>query len=100
MASLSSTPSFSTAVLSDVISLSNFGFIATVVDDAITFVTEKSECKEQVKSSPCFDSIGNEDDNKETEEPDYDDDNENSDKEGEEKQEEQTGEKTTINKVF
>jgi len=46
-------------------------------------------------------SSGNEDDNKESKEPDYDDDNEKSDKVGEEKQEEQTGEiRSTINQVF
>jgi hypothetical protein len=71
---------------------------ATVVDDAIRFVSEseKSKGKEhQVKSSS---DISNEDNNKEPKEPDYDD--ENSDKEGEDKQEEQTGEITTTNQVF
>jgi hypothetical protein len=76
---------------------------ATVVDDAIRFVSESEKSKdkdrgEQVKSSPS--SSSNEDNNKESNEPDYD---ENSDKEGDEKQEEQTGEITmtpTTNKVF
>jgi hypothetical protein len=78
---------------------------ATVVDDAIRFVSESEKSKdkdkeEQVKSSPSSsDNSGNEDDNKESNEPDYDED-ENSDKEGEEKQEEQTGNITTTNKVF
>ena len=72
---------------------------ATVVDDAIRFVSEsekfkEKEDKEQVKSSPSSsDSSCNEDD-KESKEPDYDD--EKSDKEGEEKQEHDT----TINQVF
>jgi hypothetical protein len=76
---------------------------ATVVDDAIRFVSEKSKdkVKDQVKSSPSFsDSSCNEDNNKESNEPDYDDEDENSDKVGEEKQEEETGEITTTNKVF
>jgi hypothetical protein len=78
---------------------------ATVVDDAIRFVSEKSKDKdkeEQVKSSsssPSSDS-SNEDDNKESKELDYDDDNdEKSDKVGEEKQEQETGE-VTVNQVF
>ena len=72
---------------------------ATVVDDAIRFVSEseKSKGKEhQVKSSS---DISNEDNNKESREPDYDDD-EKSDKVGEEKQEQDTGEITTVNQVF
>jgi hypothetical protein len=79
---------------------------ATVVDDAIRFVSEKSKDKDredQAKSSastsPSY-SSGNEDNNKESNEPDYDDEDENSDKVGEEKQEEETGEITTTNKVF
>jgi hypothetical protein len=62
---------------------------ATVVDDAIRFVSEseKSKDRDQVKSSSSSDS-SNEDNNKEYKEPDYDD--ENSDKEGEEKQEQET----------
>jgi hypothetical protein len=62
---------------------------ATVVDDAIRFVTEseksKDKEKDQVKSSPSSssDGSGNEDNNKEPNEPDYDDD-EKSDKVGEE----------------
>ena len=71
---------------------------ATVVDDAIRFVSEKSQGKEhQVKSSS---DISNEDDNKGSKEPDYNDNDENSDKEGEVKQKEQTGNITTTNKVF
>src|SRR2546423_13314599 len=64
---------------------------ATVVDDAIRFVaSEKSKDKdkeEQVKcSSSSSDNSGNEDNDKESNEPDYNED-EKSDKEGEEKQE-------------
>jgi hypothetical protein len=82
---------------------------ATVVDDAIKFVSESEkskdkEEKEQVKSSSSSsstssDSSGNEDNDKESKEPDYDDNDEKSDKVGEEKQEEQTGQITT-NQVF
>jgi hypothetical protein len=78
---------------------------ATVVDDAIRFVSESEKSKdketEQVissSSSPSSDSSSNEDNNKESKEHDYDDD-EKSDKQGEEKQEEQTGQ-ITINQVF
>jgi hypothetical protein len=54
---------------------------ATVVDDAIRFVSEseksKDKEKEQVKSSSSFssssDNSSSEDDNKESKEPDYDD---------------------------
>ncbi|HSD04995.1 MAG TPA: hypothetical protein VLB45_04495 [Nitrosopumilaceae archaeon] len=75
---------------------------ATVVDDAIRFVSESEKSKgkdrEQIKrSSPSSSDISGNEDDKESKEPDYDD--ENSDKEGEEKQEEQTGEITT-NQVF
>jgi hypothetical protein len=79
---------------------------ATVVDDAIRFVSEKSKGKdrEQVRSSAstCSDSSSNENNNKEFKEPDYDLDDEKSDKEGEENQEEQTGEITgaKTNQVF
>jgi hypothetical protein len=71
---------------------------ATVVDDAIRFVSESEKSKdkeEQVKSSTSSssDGSGNEDNNKEPNEPDYDDD-EKSDKAGEEKQE------ITTNKFF
>src|SRR6266487_5015118 len=70
---------------------------ATVVDDAIRFVSEKSKdkVKEQAKSSSStsLDNSGNEDD-KESEEHDYDDDDEKSDKEGEENQEHDTDEIT------
>jgi hypothetical protein len=78
---------------------------ATVVDDAIRFVSEseksKGKDKEQVKSSrsTSSDSSSNEDNNKESKEPDYDDD-EKSDKEGEEKQEHDTCEITITNQVF
>jgi hypothetical protein len=75
---------------------------ATVVDDAIRFVSESEKSKdkdkeEQVKSSS--DRSDNEDD-KESKELDYNDNDENSDKEGEVKQEEQTCNITTTNKVF
>ena len=72
---------------------------ATVVDDAIRFVSEKSKDKEkeQVKSSSS-DSSSNEDNNKESNEPDYNDE-EKSDKASEEKQEHETDE-ITINQVF
>jgi predicted transcriptional regulator len=80
---------------------------ATVVDEAIRFVSEseksKDKVKDQVKSSASSSSSSdssNEDNNKESNEPDYDDNDEKSGKEGEEKQEEQTGEITTTNKVF
>jgi hypothetical protein len=78
---------------------------ATVVDDAIRFVSEsekskgKDKEKEQVKSSSSSDSSGNEDNDKESKEPDYNED-EKSDIEGEEKQEQETAEITTINQVF
>jgi hypothetical protein len=76
---------------------------ATVVDDAIRFVSEseksKDKDKEQVKSLPSTSSNNsNEDNNKESNEPDYNED-EKSDKEGEENQEHDTGE-ITINQVF
>src|SRR6266487_4438174 len=73
---------------------------ATVVDDAIRFVSEKSKDKDrdQVKSSCSFASRN--EDGKESE-SDYDV-NENSDIESEEKQEEQTREitMTTVNTIF
>jgi hypothetical protein len=79
---------------------------ATVVDDAIRFVSESEKSKdkgrEQVKrglSSSSSDSSGNEDNNKEPNEPDYDYDDEKSDKVGEERQEQETGQITT-NQVF
>jgi len=76
---------------------------ATVVDDAIRFVTDRSKGKdrEQVKSSLSTSSSdsSNEDD-KESKEPDYNDDDEKFDKQGEEKQEQDTGEITTVNQVF
>jgi hypothetical protein len=70
---------------------------ATVVDDAIRFVSEKSKDKEkeQVKRSSTSDSSGNEDD-KESPEPDCDVVDQL-----EEKQEEESGQMTTAtNKVF
>jgi predicted transcriptional regulator len=72
---------------------------ATVVDDAIRFVSQKSKDKgEQAKSSSSSDS--RREDDKESRELDYDDDDdEKSDKEGEEKQEHDIGE-ITINQVF
>ena len=75
---------------------------ATVVDDAIRFVSESEKSKEteQVKrSSASISSDSSKEDDKESKEPDYDD-YEKSDKVGEEKQEQETGEITTINKVF
>jgi transcriptional regulator len=76
---------------------------ATVVDDAIRFVYEKSKDKDkedQVKSSTStFPSdSSNEDNNKESNESEYNDD-EKFDKEGEEKQEQETGQ-LTRNQVF
>jgi hypothetical protein len=58
---------------------------ATVVDDAIRFVSDRSKDKENLKSST-------EGDNEESIEPDYDEDKD-------QLEEEQTGE-ITINKVF
>jgi hypothetical protein len=79
---------------------------ATVVDDAIRFVSESEKSKdkgrEHVKSSSSSssDSSSNEDNNKEPNEPDYHDD-EKSDKVRKEKQQEQTGEvMATVNMVF
>jgi hypothetical protein len=66
---------------------------ATVVDDAIRFVSDRSEDKEKLKSS-CT-NRSNEDDKEESKESDYD---ENEDQ-LEEEQEEETGE-MTINQVF
>ena len=65
---------------------------ATVVDDAIRFVSQKS--KEKLKSSN-----GGEHDKEESNEPDYDEDD-SSDKQSEEKQEEKTGEVINTNQVF
>jgi hypothetical protein len=77
---------------------------ATVVDDAIRFVTESEKSKEteQVKrSSASISSDSSKEDDKESKEPDYND-YEKSDKVGEEKQEQETGETTlsTTNQVF
>jgi predicted transcriptional regulator len=64
---------------------------ATVIDDAIRFVSQRS--KEKVKS----DSDSNEDDKEESNEPDFDDDEDQL----EEEQEEETGEiSNTTNQVF
>jgi predicted transcriptional regulator len=65
---------------------------ATVVDDAIRFVSQKSNGKLKLSSSN-----SNDGDDKESKEPDYDEDKDQL----EEKQEEETGEATTtINQVF
>jgi hypothetical protein len=64
---------------------------ATVVDDAIRFVSEKSKGKEKLKPS----NNSNEDDKEEPKEP-HDDEGKD---QLEEKQEEETG-KMTINQVF
>jgi hypothetical protein len=76
---------------------------ATVVDDAIRFVSESEKSKDkeqQVKGSASSSSdSSNEDYNKESKEPDYDND-EKSDKTGEDKQEQHTEEITTVNQVF
>jgi hypothetical protein len=62
---------------------------ATVVDDAIRFVSDRAKDKEKLKSS------SNNKDEKESNEPDYDEDEDLL----EEEHEEETGE-TTINQVF
>jgi hypothetical protein len=62
---------------------------ATVVDDAIRFVSQKS--KEKVESTN-----SNDEDDKESNEPDYDEDKDQL----EEDQEEEAGEITTANQVF
>jgi hypothetical protein len=61
---------------------------ATVVDDAISFVSDKSKDKEKMESSDS-------EDKEESNEPDYDEDKDQL----EEEQEEETGE-ITINQVF
>jgi hypothetical protein len=61
---------------------------ATVVDDAISFVSDKSKDKEKMESSDS-------EDKEESNEPDYDEDKDQL----EEEQEEETGE-MTINQVF
>jgi predicted transcriptional regulator len=61
---------------------------ATVVEDAIRFVSDKSKDKEKMESSDSNDKD-------ESKEPDYDEDEDQL----EEEQEEQTGE-TTVNQVF
>jgi hypothetical protein len=63
---------------------------ATVVDDAIRFVSQKP--KENLKSY----SSSNENDKEESKEPDYDEDQHRL----EEGQEEETGEITTTNEIF
>jgi hypothetical protein len=67
---------------------------ATVVDDAIRFVSQKSKDKEQLKSS----ADSNQGDKEESNEPDYDEDGDQL----EEEQGEEAGETTaaTINQVF
>jgi hypothetical protein len=62
---------------------------ATVVDDAIMFVSQKSRKKSKS-------SINNNEDNKESNEPDYDEDKDQL----EEEKEEEAGEITTANQVF
>jgi hypothetical protein len=64
---------------------------ATVVDDAIRFVSSKS--KENQKSSP---SDSNESDREESDEPDYDEDEDQL----EEEQEEETGEMEKSGKII
>jgi hypothetical protein len=61
---------------------------ATVVDDAIRFVSQQS--RENLKSS------SNEDDKEKSNEPDYDEDEDQL----EEEQEEEAGEMITTNQVF
>jgi hypothetical protein len=79
---------------------------ATVVDDAIRFVSESEKSKdkkgEQVKSSASTSpsNSSNEDNKKESKEPDYDYEDEKPDKVGEGKQEQETGEIATTNQVF
>jgi hypothetical protein len=60
---------------------------ATVVDDAVRFVSGKSKCKSVASSN---------EDEKESNEPDYDEDKDQL----EEEQEEETGELTTTNQAF
>jgi hypothetical protein len=62
---------------------------ATVVEDAIRFVSQES--KEKVESTN-----SNDEDDKESREPDYDEDKDQL----EEEQEEETGETITINQIF
>jgi predicted transcriptional regulator len=73
---------------------------ATVVDDAIRFVSQKSKDNEKLKRSSYSSSNRNEDDDKkeESKEPDYDEDKDQI----EEEQEEETGEitATTTYRVF
>jgi hypothetical protein len=72
---------------------------ATVVDDAIRFVSSDNKSKEKSKLSS---DNSDENDDKESKEPDYNED-EKSDKTSEEKQEKETGEiaiTTTANQVF
>jgi hypothetical protein len=65
---------------------------ATVVDDAIRFVSQHS-------TNNTKKLISQQNDNQESKEPDYDEGN--TDKQGEEEQEEQTGEiSSTTNQVF
>jgi hypothetical protein len=66
---------------------------ATVVDDAIRFVSSSHKSKEKLKSSP---SDSNENDKEESKEPDYDEDDEDR---LEVEQEKDSGE-TTVNQVF
>src|SRR5947209_13546856 len=63
---------------------------ATVVDDAIRFVSSSDKSKEKVELKSSSNSSSDED-TKESEEPDYNEDERKSDKEGEEKKEQETG---------
>jgi hypothetical protein len=69
---------------------------ATVVDDAIRFVSDKSKDKEKLNPSAAADDV--EQDKEESNEPDYNEDKDQL----EEEQEEETGEiaNATINHVF
>ena len=76
---------------------------ATVVKDAMRFVSESEKSKgkdrEQVKSSSCpSPSDSSNEDDKESKEPDYND--EKPDKVGSEEKQEQEKEEITINQVF
>jgi hypothetical protein len=68
---------------------------ATVVEDAIRFVSDRSKDKEKLK--PLGNS--NEDDKEESNEPDYDEDNDQLEEEQEEKAGEITA-ATTTNHIF
>ena len=69
---------------------------ATVVDDAIRFVSDRSKEKGKPKSSS---SNSNEDDKGESNKPDFDDEDNNHLEVEEQEQEEEAGD-TTVNQVF